>query len=579
VKHRLLLFLLLFTSVASADPFEQALLSRGNSHVHTNLVNDQSLRRIQESYLRHVLHVIGKLDPDHLWAEDPWLTRQRAYQLPLDFFLVQDHDSKITPGYWSLVGELAAKYKTRRLEGRRCDVIRGDEWTQGGMIQLKPVPHKAREGEINHIGVFGSTQFPGFSVSQAAAEAGIGVITPDLRSLYSWLLTQPAQSLMCSFNHPSYGSSQFNDFAIPPGMERLVDYFDLIEVGSGSAGFYEGISKLEPFAQRAWQKGWRAMPTMGVDNFGKLSYRYARKHHLALWHLKRSRPFTLFATVLDDLTQAIKRRAGYASEDDDLTVKFWASVEHPDTGEVDLQYTPMGSACLPCYSDFPHFFWKVTETKPEQWKRFELVALKHKTIEAYQVEFGQGRETSVGVTPSSETIGYYLRGEQLDGDRFMTSPVWIRHRSIVETQSSDHPYWGTLKLELGGVKLGGRPDTIVLANTRPFANFSWQKWLAPRGNPLILEFSYAEGQGFRRVMKRERYYSDQAEHSDHRYTFWNGYPGLGFDCSAPIFKPGPQSVEIDCYLTISTQDPKFEETILIEIPFKVAVEAEWQRPE
>lgn len=456
------------------SPFNGFKVARGTIHVHS--INSNQAVSIPKGKIK---------DPDHLFAEDYEATHKRASKLGLNFLFYQDHGEKMSLGAWYRLGNLERDKKRLGVSGLNW-IARGFEWTQGSLVDLKSIPGKARKGLINHVGVFGTEDFTGTSVGQTTGMQ----TTPDLHSLYRWILAHQSGKMFCSFNHPGYGDNHFNDFEISAGVERLVDYFRLIEVGSGSSIFYEGIAELEKHYIKALQKGWRVMPAIGVDNPGKLTHPYARKRHTAYW----LREIPLSVGDIESLFKSVNSCFGYASEDADVVVEFWLSGVHNsidydsysdygDRRELGL----MGKAGLYYCQVYPTtVHWQIYEEgKGEGWKEIKLVRVaKDRTVEQL---LGRTLGT-LELNPDSNDLCYYLKGVQLDGDRFISAPLWMIHRKKVAEGSGFDPWLGAIRWQMHSVAVDTKNGLPVLLPIQPQLRLTFARFNIPDDRELKVEW-------------------------------------------------------------------------------------------
>ncbi|MFY9484656.1 MAG: hypothetical protein WAP74_03510 [Patescibacteria group bacterium] len=430
----------------SENPYRWSRPVRGTIHSHSIYSNDLTFQ------MRGMVK-----DLDHRFSEDVEAMIKRAERLGLNFLLLQDHGEKLALGHWYHEGELERNSDRVNFAGGPSYgllwVVRGFEWTQGSLVDSKPVPHKAREGEINHVGVFRTEDFTGTSLRP---ETGMPV-SSNLAALYRWLLMHDPNKVFCSFNHPSYGSSQFNDFAIPAGMEHIVDYFRMIEVGSGSSIFYEGPDKLERHYQKALQRGWRLMPAIGADNPGKLTYQNARKRHTAVWvdNVRGQHPFF----------DHVRECCGFASEDEDAVAELWFTGVHDAMG-FDRRNPVMGQRdWLYCDVYPPTLNYRVYDQgKAEGWRQIKIVRVRQNQIDESTVGRIEGR---LVIEPSFDDICFYLKAQQLDGDMLLTAPIWVTNRQLLVSGAVTHPWLGVLRWELHGIRQGERNGHPVMPPIQP----------------------------------------------------------------------------------------------------------------
>ncbi|MBI3495394.1 hypothetical protein HY065_02095 [Candidatus Berkelbacteria bacterium] len=429
------------------SPFKGlAKVAFGTTHVHTIASNDYTFHEAAKTYLQKTLEVL-KVDPDHIIAEDIEPTARRAYQMGNGFLLWQDHAGKFSPGFWRRMKDFGETY-----ENVQC--FRGFEWTQGGLVELNP-PAKARHGVINHIGVFGTQGYTDLTLRKESLDAGMKE-TKSVNELYSWLLlNQRSQHVFCCFNHPGYGDDQFNHFGLPGYLEPVKRYFRIIEVGSGSGVFYEDIASLEKYYIEAIQKGWRLMPGIGADNYGKLTYRDARARHLAIWRF-----------MDQSLEEAINECQGFASEDPNAIVKFW--VENIHCPPADGGYNEAGAmGHIGTFSKLapPTARWHVTNSSSPV-TQLMLVFVYPKHTQVVKLENGQ---SSYPIPNDPRLMACYLKGVTKANTLFVTAPVYFVHRNHFLQRVRQTQPFGAVTIKFSGLKIDTRDDNIPLL----------QHWVAP----------------------------------------------------------------------------------------------------
>lgn len=447
------------------NPYRYSRPARGTIHAHSIYSNDITYQ------MRGMIK-----DADHVLSEDVEAMIKRGERLGLNFLLLQDHGEKLTLGHWYREGELERNSDrvNRQSELGLLWVVRGFEWTQGSLLDPKPIPHKAREGEINHVGVFRTEDFTGTSLRP---ETGMPV-SADLASIYGWLLKHDPNKVFCSFNHPSYGSSQFNSFAIPAHMERIVDYFRMIEVGSGSSIFYEGPDKLERYYRSVLRQGWRLMPAIGADNPGKLTWQNARKRHTAVWvdNVRGQHPFF----------DHVRECCGFASEDEDAVAELWLGGVHDATGN-DRRNPVMGQPdWLPCSFKPTVINYRVyDEGRAEGYSKVILVRVRNDEVREQTLGRILGSEP---IVVDASDICCYLKAVQSDGDEIITAPIWVTHRQRVASVTGFNDWLGDIRLELHGVLVGTRGGRPVLTPAQPELHISTTRRQADPGWNLTVRW-------------------------------------------------------------------------------------------
>ncbi len=446
------------------------VVARGNTHVHTIVSNAAADRAIIEAYLKSVRKVL-KVDPDHLYAEDIDATVARANRLGLNFLVTQDHGEKLSDAHYLRQGSfhgrpyapLAWTNSPTGVGGEYLSgfvAYRGFEWTQGGLFSTRPLG-KARTGVINHVGVFGAPNLTGVTLRPSAT----GTLTPDFPSLCRWLATHEPGKVIASFNHPSYGDNQFGDFTVAPEFEGAKAYLRMIELGSGADFLYEGIGDNEKHYIRALQHGWRVMPTVGIDNWGKLTPA-ARDRHVAVW-------MTGFFGPNGTFFDALASCHGYGSEIRDLVVQFGLTGAHGDPAEREASEVLMGQLATPCAAGHPlKAFWQLGTTSPTRFSEISIVAVLPSRTESIPVYETKG---VMQLALPSDVIGYYLKGTATGGRRFITAPVFIVHRNTELKREIATDEFGTIRAKLTGFRIDDNASPPVLLNwVPPCLELNWE---------------------------------------------------------------------------------------------------------
>jgi hypothetical protein len=280
---------------------------------------------------------------------------------------------------------------------------------------------------VAHINVFGSSDYTDVA-PVGGGEAG--KTTPTLDEFYDWVLAQAKRDkdLVCQFNHPTYGNSHFDSFAVPPTKSDLVNYFALFELGSGPTGTYHGPADSEYLFRKALRAGWRVAPTIGIDNFGSLKKHGGRQRHTAILVSPSSSGKVTQQAVLDALLQ----RRTYASEDEDFKLECWARSPQGKAFMGGMLPTADGETVklqLWAQSATPSLVFGSRDAVGNVY----LVTVRSRRTEDSEERFGHASGSisefsysdghTIHVRP--DDICYYVKIIQPDGDWVVSAPIWI----------------------------------------------------------------------------------------------------------------------------------------------------------
>ena len=394
---------------------------RSNLHVHSDISNDTT-----SVFNRSMASLLPKPDMDHRLADSPNETISDALSSGLNCLGFADHGTKISGPEWSSLGTVSQQ----RTSGSFV-ALRGFEWTKGGMS----------DPSIAHINIFGSKEYTDTSYLLSGEKIDVA---PTLEDLYNWVMEQAKvnESIVCQFNHPTYGNFHFNNFALPQNMPELIDYFALIEIGSGVTGVYKGPSETDAYYRQALRNGWRVAPAIGIDNFGSLKEQGARKRHTAIL-LSPSSGGTI---AEGEILEALKARRTYASEDKDFILEYWAKGTHDKVFMGGMLPASVGDKVtlhLFAQSTIPGMVFN----SKNAIGTIRLVTVRSHKADDSEVHYGNSngaiKEFSFTgkheITIRPDDICYYIKIVQPDGRWTVSAPIWIAKSKSAAANSKGIP--------------------------------------------------------------------------------------------------------------------------------------------
>ncbi|WP_052463571.1 CehA/McbA family metallohydrolase [Thermotoga caldifontis] len=240
--------------------------------------------------------------------------------------------------------------------------------------------------------------------------------TRSLKELYEWIVKK---RVLAQFNHPIATFGTFYDFEYDP---KADEFINLIEVGNGS---WRGrIISDEMFSNYvlALKKGWHLGATAGQDN------------HKGGWGSANDARTVILADELglESILTALMERRTYASED--KSAKLWFSCGQSVMGSI--VETSEAVSFEICYED------------DEPLERLYLIS-ESGTVTEWTVNSNHF-EAIVDVTPPDANEWYFLYAVQKDGDRIVSSPIWVRASKIypVNVRFSSSPRTLNLSFDL-----------------------------------------------------------------------------------------------------------------------------------
>ena len=263
-----------------------------------------------------------------------------------------------------------------------------DKYTDAGFAGIYAFEMTWSDG-TGHINTFDT---PGFESRDTQKYKN----ADGLQQYYNVLKQFP--NSVSQFNHPGTTFGDFKDFAnYDPQIDKLIT---LIEVGNGegpigSSGYFPSYS----YYDRALQKGWHVAPTNNQDN------------HKGMWGDANTARTVVLADSLtrDNIYDAIRNRRTYATEDNDLKIKYT------------LNDAVMGT---------------IFDSKPNNVDiKVDLEDPDNEALGKVSVIVDGGKELeSKTLTTSKDSLEfklpaeysyYYIKVVEADKDIAVTAPVWI----------------------------------------------------------------------------------------------------------------------------------------------------------
>lgn len=220
--------------------------------------------------------------------------------------------------------------------------------------------------------------------------------TYNLNELYGWIIENKA---LAQFNHPIATFGTFYDFDYDP---KVDEYINLIEVGNGS---WRGRTMSDEMLSNyilALKKGWHLGATAGQDN------------HKSDWGSSNDTRTVILTDKLtfESVLEALWNRRTYASEDKDA--KLWFSCDSFPMGSIVMAQERCKLA-VRCEDDEP-------------FEKLYLIS-ESGTVTEWTVQKPYFEVEIELVTPDINEW-YFVFAVQKDGDRIVSSPIWLRKLDI-----------------------------------------------------------------------------------------------------------------------------------------------------
>ena len=300
----------------------------------------------------------------------------------VDFLAVTDHSNSFDNASTSSMAD--GSKSPEWVDGH----AKADKYTDSSFVGIYAYEMTWSNG-IGHINTYNT---PGFENRDTAKYK-----LPDALKSYYDVLKQFPDSIS-QFNHPGPTFGDFNDFAnYDPDIDKQIS---LIEVGNGegavgSSGYFPSYE----YYTRALDKGWHVSPTNNQDN------------HLGKWGDANTARTVILADSLtrDNIYDAMRNMRTYATEDNDLNVKYTLN------GEV------MGTI----FDEKPTSVnIKVDLEDPDNEALGKVSVISNGGKEVASKTLSTSKDT-VEFTLSPDYSYYYIRVDEADKDIAVTAPVWI----------------------------------------------------------------------------------------------------------------------------------------------------------
>ncbi|WP_448535086.1 CehA/McbA family metallohydrolase [Pseudothermotoga sp.] len=218
----------------------------------------------------------------------------------------------------------------------------------------------------------------------------------DLKGLYKWIVEKRA---LAQFNHPISTFGTFNEFEYDPLVD---DFMNLIEVGNGSWRGRTITDEMLSNYQLALKKGWHLGATANQDN------------HRAEWGSANDTRTVILAKELnfEAIMEALWSRRVYASEDKNAKLIF------------ECNSHPMGSILFGEKS----LNFKIVLKDTEPFDETRLIS-KHGVERVWKVNEKEFQIDLV-LEPKEINEWYYVIAVQRDGDRIVSSPIWVKQSLV-----------------------------------------------------------------------------------------------------------------------------------------------------
>ena len=218
----------------------------------------------------------------------------------------------------------------------------------------------------------------------------------DLKGLYRWIVEKRA---LAQFNHPIATFGTFNEFEYDPLVD---DFMNLIEVGNGSWRGRTITDEMLSNYHLALKKGWHLGATANQDN------------HRAEWGSANDTRTVVLAEELsfEAIMEALWSRRVYASEDKNAKLIF------------ECNSHPMGSILFGEKS----LNFKIVLKDTEPFDEIRLIS-KHGVERVWKVNEKEFQIDLV-LEPKEINEWYYVLAVQCDGDRIVSSPIWVKQSLV-----------------------------------------------------------------------------------------------------------------------------------------------------
>lgn len=220
--------------------------------------------------------------------------------------------------------------------------------------------------------------------------------TYSLHELYEWIVERKA---LAQFNHPIATFGTFYDFDYDP---RADEYINLIEVGNGSWRGHTISDEMLSNYILALKKGWHVGATAGQDN------------HRGNWGSANDTRTAILANelTLESILEALQSRRTYATED--RNARLWFACDSFPMGSI----VKVNDRCV----------LNIRYEDDEPLEKLYLIS-ESGTVTEWTVKENRF-EADIEVIPPDINEWYFIFAVQKDGDRIVSSPIWLRKLDV-----------------------------------------------------------------------------------------------------------------------------------------------------
>ena len=304
-------------------------------------------------------------------------TPEEAYTMvrdvvKLDFFAVTDHAELISIWPWDNEWEKLKNTAASFNQDHKFVALHGFEWTS-------PI--------YGHINIINTAK-----LTSCADHAGI-------QNLFGWLSKQP--EAFARFNHPGRGGKpglEFAQFKLYPEVVKQMTSIEMFNKGKGIDHFSSrGFSDKYNYFDEANLNGWKVGAVGGQDNHKK-NWGSQNDFNVGVWATDLTR---------QGIISAYRDRRTYATEDRNLSLSF------------KIDEAQMGSCLRNVAGNM------VVQLLDPDSEDFSQVSI-YKNGALFRRMSVSGSKTRVELKIKANPGDYYyVLVAQADGDKALSSPIWI----------------------------------------------------------------------------------------------------------------------------------------------------------
>lgn len=301
----------------------------------------------------------------------------------VDFLAVTDHSNSLDNAANSNMGD--ASNSPEWINGHAI----ADKYTDSTFVGIYGYEMTWSNG-TGHINTFNTKGFE-------SRDNQIYKNADGLQQYYNVLKQYPDS--ISQFNHPGTTFGDFNDFAdYDPQIDKQIS---LIEVGNGEGAVRSNLYfPSYEYYWKALDKGWHLSPTNNQDN------------HLGNWGDSNTARTVILADSLtrDNIYDAMKNMRTYATEDNDLRIKYtlngnvMGTILNQTPADVDIKVD-------------------LEDPDNEALGTVSVISDGGKVVESKTLT---DSKDSLEFNLSPDNSYYYIRVDEADKDIAVTAPVWIK---------------------------------------------------------------------------------------------------------------------------------------------------------